>query len=321
MRTRYPGAGIGGWIGTDVVHRVLPALVSLAAAAVVAAGCSERGEPTAELPPPYPVTVQGAGDAPLELAAAPQRIVALDAGTAELVSALGAGERLVGVPAGYEASADESVEEVVRATGQIDIARAVALEPDLIVAAPNTDRVDLTQIERQTDAPVYLQPASSIDDVKRAVVELGWLLGQPVEARQLLASIKDGVAAVESRLVDVEPVSAFVDTGFFITIPDRSILADLITRAHGVNVAAGKAGLGPFPLDELVAADPDVYLATSDSDVTIESLRKSPDTAALAAVRGSHFAVLPAELVTRAGPRVAQALEAVALALHPDAFR
>ncbi len=301
--------------------RALSALVALAAAAAVVAGCSERSEPTAELPPPYPVTVQGAGDAPLELSAPPQRIVALDAGAAELVAALGAAERLVGIPAGYEPAAGVTAEEVVRSTGQIDVARAVALEPDLLIAAPNTDRVDLTQIERQTDVPVYLQPASSIDDVKRAIVELGWLLGEPVEARHLLASVKEDVAAVESRLAAVETVSAFVDTGFFITIPDRSLLADLIARAHGTNVAAGKAGLGPFPLDELLAADPDVYLATSDSDVTLEALRKSPDTASLAATRDGRFVVLAAELVTRAGPRVAQALEAVALALHPDAFR
>lgn len=304
-----------------MLARALSALVALAAAAVVVVGCSERSEPTAELPPPYPVTVQGAGDAPLELSAPPQRIVALDAGAAELVAALGAAERLVGIPAGYEPDAGVTAEEVVRATGQIDVARAVALEPDLLIAAPNTDRVDLTQIERQTDVPVYLQPANSIDDVKRAIVELGWLLGEPVEARHLLASVKEDVAAVESRLAAVETVSAFVDTGFFITIPDRSLLADLIARAHGTNVAAGKAGLGPFPLDELLAADPDVYLATSDSDVTLESLRKSPDTASLAATRDGRFVVLAAGLVTRAGPRVAQALEAVALALHPDAFR
>lgn len=297
------------------------AALALLVLAALAAGCSERGEPTAELPPPYPVTAQGAGDAPIELAAPPQRIVALDAGAAELVAALGAGARLVGIPAGVTPGAGVSAQEVVRATGQIDVEAAVALEPDLIVATPHTDRVDLTQIERQTGAPVYLQPATSVDDVKRAIVELGWLLGQPVEARQLLASVKDGVAAVESRLEGVEPVSAFVDTGFFITIPDRSLLADLIARSHGTSVAAGKAGLGPFPLEELSAADPDVYVATSDSDVTIESLRKDPETASLSAVRDGRFVVLDAELVTRAGPRIAQALEAVALALHPDAFR
>jgi ABC-type Fe3+-hydroxamate transport system substrate-binding protein len=43
--------------------------------------------------------------------------------------------------------------------------------------------------------------------------------------------------------------------------------------------------------------------------------------AALAAVRRKRVVIVPANLVTRAGPRVAQGLEAIARALHPDAFQ
>jgi iron complex transport system substrate-binding protein len=38
-------------------------------------------------------------------------------------------------------------------------------------------------------------------------------------------------------------------------------------------------------------------------------------------VRKRRLKTVPADLVTRAGPRVAEGLEAVARALHPDAFR
>ena len=44
-------------------------------------------------------------------------------------------------------------------------------------------------------------------------------------------------------------------------------------------------------------------------------------TADLTAVRKKRFEVIPAALVNRAGPRVAQGLEAIARALHPDAFK
>jgi ABC-type Fe3+-hydroxamate transport system substrate-binding protein len=37
-------------------------------------------------------------------------------------------------------------------------------------------------------------------------------------------------------------------------------------------------------------------------------------------VRKERVVIVPANLVTRAGPRVAQGLEAIARALHPDAF-
>ncbi len=64
-----------------------------------------------------------------------------------------------------------------------------------------------------------------------------------------------------------------------------------------------------------------MYLVTSDSDVTLDDLRANPSTKDLAAVRAGRVVEVPVELVTRAGPRVAQGLEAIAAALHPDAFR
>lgn len=300
------------------------ALLLIAAATtlgLLSAGCGQRSEPTGELAQPYPVTVQGAGDHPVELEARPERIVALDAGSAELLDALGAGERLVGAPAGVRLADKRKAAQVVKPNGQIDVDRVVKLKPDLLVVAADTDPVDVAQAERRTGAAVYVQPSRTVDDVERAVLELGFLIGQPVEARQLAGSIERSLAETEARLAGVEPVSAFVDRGFFITVSNRSLLGNLVQRAHGTNVAGDYAGLGPFPIARLRKADPDVYLATSDSDVTLESLETDPQTRKLRAVADGHVVVLPADLVTRAGPRIAQALETVAAALHPDAFQ
>jgi ABC-type Fe3+-hydroxamate transport system substrate-binding protein len=304
-----------------VARRILVAVLALSSFAVLAAGCSERSEPTGSLPAPYPVTVRGAADDPLQLGSPPQRIVALDAGSAELVDALGAGDRLVGVPAGVTLREDSDPQEVVRPTGQVDVGAVARLRPDLVVATPDTDRVEVAQVERRTEAPVYIQPSRSVEDVQRAVIELGHLVGEPVAARQLAGSLKESLAEVEQRVAGSSPVTAFVDRGFLITVSDDTLLGDLVRRARGTNIAAGKAELGPFPAADLEAQNPDVYLATSDSGVTLESLQRDPDTRDLGAVQNGRVAVLPVDLVTHAGPRVAEALEAVALALHPDAFR
>ena len=116
-------------------------------------------------------------------------------------------------------------------------------------------------------------------------------------------------------------MSVFVDTGFFITVSDRSLLGDLVMRAKGASVAGPSPGPGPFPLSDLRDANPQYVLTTSDSDTTLETLRANPVTANLAAVRKKRVEVVPAALVQRAGPRVAQGLEAIARALHPDAFK
>jgi iron complex transport system substrate-binding protein len=294
---------------------------ALLLAALASAGCGQRDEPVGALPQPYPVTVQGAGDQPAVLEARAERIAALDPGAAELIAALGAGNRLVGVPAGAGVAAAGNAEKIVSRTGEIDVEEAIALKPDLVVATQTADQLDVARIQRATHAAVYIQPAASLRNVEQGAVDLGFLVGEAARARQLVAKIEHDVATIQNKLAAVPPTSVFVDTGFVITVSDRSLLGDLVKRAKGASVAGSSPGPGPFPLSDLRQADPEVFLATSDSDTTLHSLRANPVTAGLQAVKKKRVVIVPAALVTRAGPNVAAGLEAIARALHPDAFR
>jgi iron complex transport system substrate-binding protein len=291
----------------------------LVASALAVAGCGERSEPVGELEAGYPVTVRGGGDSETEVRARPERIVALDPGSAELLAALGVADRVVGVPAGTTEASFPDAEEVVRRTGQVAVDHVVRLDPDLIVAAAGVDTVELSRAERETGAAVYLQPATSVDEVERAALELGLLLGEAVRGRQLAAEIARETAAVEELVAGEPIVTVFVDTGFYITVPERSLLGDLIRRARGESVAGEAPGPDPFPPAELVELDPDVYVVTSESRTTLAQLRRNPTLRDLTAVREGRFVELPSELVMRAGPRAAEALRTVAGALHPDA--
>jgi iron complex transport system substrate-binding protein len=283
---------------------------------LLTASCGERAEPLGELAQPYPVTVRGADEQSVVVDSQPRRIVAFDAGAAELVEALGVGERLVGAPAG----SIPGVTEVVRPTGQLLVDAAVQLEPDLVVATPGTDRVDVGNAVRRSEAALYLEPSATIEDVERAALELGYVVGKPVTARGIRAAIMDKTAEVDAIVGEREPVTVFVDSGFFIPVSDRTLLGSLVERARGDNVAGEEAGLGPLDVEELARLDPDVYIALSDSGTTLEDLRADPRTRELSAVRNGRFVELDSALVTRAGPRIAEAYEAVAAALHPDAF-
>jgi iron complex transport system substrate-binding protein len=195
------------------------------------------------------------------------------------------------------------------------------VKPDLIVATPNMDELDVARAGREAGAAVYVQPTNSILNVEEGTIDLGFLVGEAARARQLVGKIERQVAELDDRLTDVAPVSVFVDTGFFITVPERSLLGDLVLRAKGENVAGTRSGLGPFPLTELARANPDVFLATSDAGVTLARLREHPQLRELHAIKKRRVEIVPVKLVMRPGPRIGQGLLAVAKALHPDAFR
>jgi ABC-type Fe3+-hydroxamate transport system substrate-binding protein len=200
------------------------------------------------------------------------------------------------------------------------VAAVEALEPELIVASADADRVDLARATRGSGAELYILATASIEDVERAALDLGFLIGEAVSARRVVGAIRRTVERVETQLAGLPRRSVFVDTGFFLTVTNRSLLGSLVERARGENVAAAQAGFGPFDLAELARLDPDVYLATSDSGVTLQELRRDPRTRELRAVRQGRFAVLPVRLV-QPGPRIGDGFAAVAAALHPNAFR
>jgi iron complex transport system substrate-binding protein len=291
----------------------LSPLVPLACLALLAAGCGERPEPLGAELSPYPVEVQGAGPDPTRLERRPERIVALNPGTAEIVDALGAGRRLVGVPAGVVAA---DAQQVTRPSGLVDVAAVVGLEPDLITAAVAASQDDLDRAVRRTRAAVYLEPSGSYAEVVRAVRDLGFLVGEPVAARRLTTGLREQLGAVAGAVGDAEPVPVFVDGGLLVTVEDATLVADIVRRAGGRPVGTDQAGLARDPCD-VVALGPALVLRLTDTSATRPP---APRLDRCPGGEGVRIEELPAELVTRAGPRVGEALERVARLLHPDAF-
>ena len=293
------------------MHRRPPALALLTAAAL-AAGCGERAEPLGALPQSYPVTVRGAGDEPTVLAAPPRRIVALDRGSAALLGRLGVGSRLVGAPG--------RAPRIARGNGQIDVGAVVALEPDLIVATAAANALDVAEAREETGAAVYVQPSASVVDVQRGTIELGFLVGEAAAARRLVGEMRREIARIEARLKGVPPVRVFADAGFSTPVRERSLLADLVRRAGGRLVPEPAAAEG-LRACEIAALEPDVILSLSDNPVNARAFARAVRRCRPRPRFDGRFAVVPAPLATEAGPRVPGALETVARALHPDAFR
>jgi iron complex transport system substrate-binding protein len=288
--------------------------IGIAALALALTGCGERTEPLAPDVSPYPVSARGAGDRPAVLNSRPERVVALDPGAADLVAAVGAADRLVGVPSEVSAAVPEDATRVVGLSGQVDVGRAVELEPDLVVTAAAVDPGDVSRVYRATGAALYIQPDRSLREVERAAVELGLLLDEAVAGRLLAQSIRRKAAAVAARIGARRSVRVFVDTGFLITVPARSLLGDLVRRAGGESVAGPTPPPDGFAPCDVVRFRPETILTTESRTSVLRRLIRAGCPA-----RGIGIVELPTG-ATQAGPRVAQALERIARALHPDAF-
>jgi ABC-type Fe3+-hydroxamate transport system substrate-binding protein len=284
---------------------------TLAAAVLLvlaAAACGERGEPTGPNADLYPVTVASpSGGKPIVMRSPAKRIAVIAPSVRGLIAGLGAGGKIVGTP--------------VARNGSLEVGELRALRPDLIVASSTTEDRVLSQAARAAPGvALYEAPDDSIRGVEQTITEVGLITGRPAGASRLVREIEQKRALVHRRLARARSVSVFVDTGFFTTVSNQSLIGDLLREAHARNIAGESPQVGPFDPHELARLDPRWYLATSDSGTTLAKLRRSAKTRKLQAVRTGRFAIVDAGLLAP-GPAIGQGLLELAHLLHPDAFR
>ncbi len=283
--------------------------VALAAVLLLAvAACGERREPTGPGADLYPVTVPSpSGARSLVVRRPAKRLAVIAPSVQRIIVDLGAGRQIAGTP--------------IAQNGSIRIAELRSLRPDLIVASSATDDQDLSQAAKAVrGVPVYVAPDDSIRGVEQTITALGLITGRPADAARLVREIEQKRALVHKRLAGTPGVSVFVDTGFFTTVSNQSLIGDLLGEAHARSVAGDSPQVGLFDLRELARLDPRYFLATSDSGTTLKQLRRNPKTKKLAAIRAGRFAIVEADLL-EPGPTIGLGLVELAHLLHPNAFR
>ena len=285
-------------------RRHVAATAALFAVTLLLTACGERSEPTGPTSDLFPVTVTAGDDREVTLSAPATRVAVLDPALAQLVSSFAVRTR-----------------EPVDPDGSVRTRDLRRFRPDLVVASPAVGERQLTRADAAGGgAPVYVAPVSSLREVERAITQLGMLTAQPTAARRVVANIERKRSAVARRVGALPPVSAFVDLGSFTTATDQTLTGDLLRIAGGKNVAAGAIDGGPFDLGELRRANPEVYVTTNDTGITLRSLRSDRKTKQLAAVRDGRVVVVDAHDLDP-GPSIGRALERLAAALHPNASR
>jgi iron complex transport system substrate-binding protein len=258
------------------------------------------------------------------LAAPPRRIVSLVPGVTEMVFAIGAEERLVGVTdfCDYPAAARKK-----RSVGGMlapSLETLVALQPDLVVATDsgNTDetRVQLARLR----LPVYLVSPKGIADVFRTMEQLGSLTGQAARAGDVVAGLERRVRAVAERVAARPRLRVlYVVWPEPLIVPGRgAAVTELIELAGGASVTASAAeGYPRWSVEAAVAQAPEmILLARHGSGTGQVSRDKWERFAGQPAIRAGRIHNVDGDLFHRFGPRVVDALEILARLVHPEAF-
>ncbi|MBI2568375.1 MAG: ABC transporter substrate-binding protein [Candidatus Schekmanbacteria bacterium] len=271
--------------------------------------------------------------------ARPQRIISMAPNITELLFAVGAGDRVVGVTefCGYPPEARKRAKVGGYLNPNLEI--ITALRPDLVVAY--REHEVLNQHCKRIGVPVLSLTMLSLEDVFRNIALVAEAVGHPEAGRALASSIQADLDAVRGQAAALRPPRTLLLLGPLATdgthpmaVGNGSFLADLLVLAGAANVFADVARPYFYPsTEEILARQPEVILETvlevepiaaagdrrdTDQDVHL-TWTVSPAWAKLAglpAVRDGRIVRLDGKQLHSPGPRVGAVARALVRAVH-----
>ena len=277
-------------------------------------------------PAAFPLTVTDDEGTAVTVLARPERIVSLTPATTEILFAVGAGPRVVATT-DFDDYPPEAVPLPDVATYQgVDVEKIVGLEADLVVAGGNgfNDPEALARL-RSLSIPVLVVYAPDVASVLADVVLVATAAGEREAGVALAAAMQAEIEAIAAAVAAAGAgrprVFYELDATMEIYGPaDGSLLAEMIGLAGGEAITTGSPTVFAIPLETLLAADPEVIvLGDAAYGVTAEQVVARPGWAAMTAVREGAIRPVDDVVVTRPGPRLAEGLRALALAIDPAA--
>jgi iron complex transport system substrate-binding protein len=261
----------------------------------------------------------------------PQRIISLVPALTEMLFAVGAGAQVVGVSSFDEYPPQVKSLERVGALLDPNLERILALKPDLVAIYGSQQDVQ-TQLTR-AQIPVYSYRHAGLADITKTIKDIGERSGHAAEAQKVAAGIDARLASVRDRVAGYHrPRTMLVfgrEAGALRGIYASGgigFLHDMLVAAGGEDVFADIKRESVQATTELILArQPDIILEIRGS--SHETASQSRDLTAwralpsVPAVRNDGVRLIVDSRMVVPGPRVAEAVELLARALHPDRFR
>lgn len=261
---------------------------------------------------------------------AASRALVLSPALVEIVFAIGAQDRVVGVS--DFCTYPPEVAELPSCGGIINpnYEAMESLRPDLVVVQGLSDTI--VEYCEAAGIPTLEVPLDSLDDVLAAVVTLGQALGAEESANRLAGEMQAELDKVSAAVQGRPRPRVFVSTGRslgrlkdMMSAGKGSFLDDLISLAGGENIFGDVESLWPSPaLEAVVAAGPEVIIdilpdQQLDAQAVEEAVRLWNALGdSVPAVRNGRVYVVSDASVLIPGPRVTQTARTLARLLHPE---
>ena len=248
---------------------------------------------------------------------APRRLIALAPNLTEIVFALGAGDRLVGVS---ERSDYPPAAARLPVVGGLtpDLEKVVSLRPDLVLATTEGNSKATVEILARRKIPVLATSAPDLTGVIDSIRTIAARLGLGEAGERLARALESRRRSVRDRARRGKPISAVL---LIWPAPPQAagpgtFAGDILTTAGARNCVA-RRGWPVLSPEFLIEADCGAVVYPREKDTRDTYARAFHDgpLSGMPAVRAARVVGIDGDRLTRPGPRAFDALEELAAAL------
>lgn len=252
------------------------------------------------------------------LADFPQRIISGMPSITEMLFALELDNRVVGVSTNCNYPPQALKKEKIGGFF-LNLEKIVSLKPDLIVMLEDAQKRDIKKF-KDFGLPVYTIDPQTVIEVMGTLVELGELTGTEEKAQEIVKGMKKIILLVEAEVGELPPKKVLVIVGYrpLIVVGGENFIDDVLRYAGAENIAAqAKAAYPQYSFEKLLDQNPD-YIIIPEGVVESWEIEEDSRWQSLDAVKNSRILLIDADILSRPGPRVVEAIEEIAEFIHEE---
>jgi iron complex transport system substrate-binding protein len=272
----------------------------------------------------FPVTVTDDNGNTVTIDSEPMRIVSTAPANTWTLFALGLGDRVVGTTS-LPGEPPEAADIAKVGDYSANTEAIIALNPDLVIGYSGNEEA-LAPIQEVT--PVIILNPQSLEQIYADITTVGAATGATDTAAEVVASIQAQIKAVTdvTSKIEFSPKVFYALDNTLWTAGPGSFVDELLKLVGATNIGSmGQSAATAQPYfqltpEQLVASDPDVILLPMSTYQSVDEFTSDPRFTSLTAVQNGAVHLIDDVVITQPGPRIGEGIEALAKAIHPEAF-
>ncbi|MGN4123859.1 ABC transporter substrate-binding protein [Lysinibacillus sphaericus] len=259
--------------------------------------------------------------------AVPKTIVSLQPSNTEILFALGVGDKIIGATEYDTYPAEAQNIERVSDSMTFNSERIVSLKPDVVIAYTTDGKVDALKGLEDAGVKVFvIKSATSFEDVYGDIEQIATVMGVEDKGDQLNEDIKAKIADVQAKVKDVEKQkNVYLEISpkpEIYTAGSGTFQQEILNAAKVNNVFADKKDWVKVSEENVIAKNPEVILTTVNyvKDPAAEIVARNGWNT-ITAIQNKAVFYIDADISSRPGPRIGEAVELVAKAVYPELFQ